>query len=562
MWPRARSSMWGSAALDRVDRAEDVDPDHLLGLARSRCRRTARSGRRPALATSRSMPLGALREPVDGALHLAALGDVGDQRQVRAGRALGELRRRPPRRRLPAASHQPDRAPRERQRQAQGAADPARGAGDERPRAAARSARPHPLTRRSTGGGWPCVATTTIGSVTHEHATVAEEEYLQIIFWLEEAGLPITGANIARAMQLSAPTVHEMIGRLERRRLRRARATDKSLAFTADGPRARRGDRPPPPADRALPDRRPRRSPGTRSTRRPSGSSTRCRRCSRSGCWRRSATPRPARTATRSSRARASRASPLADVEPGASVHVLRFENEAEELLHYLKDAGLQPGLEGTLESSGDDEVVLASDDGRHVVSRSVAETVSVRADPSPPPRAAAARAAGAARATATAADVRARRRSGAGGGRAPGPADASRTRGAAPRPRARGRPTPGRRSAARRGCARSPRSSFRVPSTIVIGVISTSPPELRRDFASPVADRLGRNGSVASLSADVTRGVKSQRSVADGRTAQAGARGPQPPRAPWRSARRPRRSARRARWRTRAAGSCARPRA
>ena len=48
-----------------------------------------------------------------------------------------------------------------------------------------------------------------------DHATVAEEEYLQMMFWLEEAGLPITGANIARAMQLSPPTVHEMIGRLE-----------------------------------------------------------------------------------------------------------------------------------------------------------------------------------------------------------------------------------------------------------------------------------------------------------------------------------------------------------
>ena len=47
-------------------------------------------------------------------------------------------------------------------------------------------------------------------------ATVAEEEYLQTIFWLHEAGLPMTGANVARAMQLSAPTVHEMIGRLER----------------------------------------------------------------------------------------------------------------------------------------------------------------------------------------------------------------------------------------------------------------------------------------------------------------------------------------------------------
>src|ERR687888_70639 len=54
------------------------------------------------------------------------------------------------------------------------------------------------------------------------------------MFWLEEAGLPITGANIARAMQLSAPTVHEMIGRLERDGYVERR-TDKSLAFTADG---------------------------------------------------------------------------------------------------------------------------------------------------------------------------------------------------------------------------------------------------------------------------------------------------------------------------------------
>jgi DtxR family Mn-dependent transcriptional regulator len=79
----------------------------------------------------------------------------------------------------------------------------------------------------------------------------------------------------------------------------------------------------------------------------------------------------------------------LADVEPGASVLVLRFENEAEELLHYLKRAGLHPGLDGRLESADQEEVVVASDDGRHVVSRSVAETVSVRADPAPPPRAA-----------------------------------------------------------------------------------------------------------------------------------------------------------------------------
>jgi DtxR family Mn-dependent transcriptional regulator len=67
---------------------------------------------------------------------------------------------------------------------------------------------------------------------------------------------------------------------------------------------------------------------------------------------------------------------------------VLRFENEAEELLHYLMEAGVNPGLEGTLESSDEDAVVVASDQGRHEISRSVAETVSVRADPAPPPRA------------------------------------------------------------------------------------------------------------------------------------------------------------------------------
>ncbi|CAN5625435.1 hypothetical protein BH10ACT11_BH10ACT11_18240 [soil metagenome] len=65
-------------------------------------------------------------------------------------------------------------------------------------------------------------------------ATVAEEEYLETIFWLEEAGLPMTGANIARAMQLSPPTVHEMIGRLEQDGYI-SRAADKSLGFTDNG---------------------------------------------------------------------------------------------------------------------------------------------------------------------------------------------------------------------------------------------------------------------------------------------------------------------------------------
>jgi DtxR family transcriptional regulator, Mn-dependent transcriptional regulator len=78
---------------------------------------------------------------------------------------------------------------------------------------------------------------------------------------------------------------------------------------------------------------------------------------------------------------------PLADVEPGASVQVLRLENEAEDLLHYLKDQGLEPGMSATVREDDGDDVVL--DAGGHEVRvlRTVAETVSVVADPSPPPR-------------------------------------------------------------------------------------------------------------------------------------------------------------------------------
>jgi len=79
---------------------------------------------------------------------------------------------------------------------------------------------------------------------------------------------------------------------------------------------------------------------------------------------------------------------PLADVDQGAKVEILRFENEAEDLLRYLKLTGLAPGLAGTVESSDEVEVVVLTAAGeRCAVSRSVAETVAVVADPSPPPR-------------------------------------------------------------------------------------------------------------------------------------------------------------------------------
>jgi len=81
---------------------------------------------------------------------------------------------------------------------------------------------------------------------------------------------------------------------------------------------------------------------------------------------------------------------PLADCEPGAKVTILRFENEAEDLLHYLKDSGLEPGLSGRIASNNGEHVTVHTDgtDGLDAtVTVSVAETVSVLAEPSPPAR-------------------------------------------------------------------------------------------------------------------------------------------------------------------------------
>jgi DtxR family Mn-dependent transcriptional regulator len=221
--------------------------------------------------------------------------------------------------------------------------------------------------------------------MSSDQATVAEEEYLQIIYWLQEAGLPMTGANIARAMQVSAPTVHEMIGRLEEDGYV-TRAEDKSLGFTKSGrEHASQIVRRHRLIERFLTDvfdipwdqvheeaeklehwmspvveERMLRAIGDAKT------------CPHG---------HPIFEGARETGV------PLADVEEGATVRILRFENEAEDLLHYLKDTGLHPGLEGTLDQSGDDEIVITTNGTTHAITRSVAETVSVVADPSPPER-------------------------------------------------------------------------------------------------------------------------------------------------------------------------------
>jgi DtxR family transcriptional regulator, Mn-dependent transcriptional regulator len=218
-----------------------------------------------------------------------------------------------------------------------------------------------------------------------EHATVAEEEYLQTLFWLHEARLPMTGANVARAMQLSAPTVHEMLGRLERDGYI-TRGEDRVVSFTEAGREHAEGivrrhrlierfltdvlgipwDEVHEEAERLEHAMSPVLEERMLAA---IGDATTCPH------------GHPITPGQRLEGV------PLADVEPGASVTVLRFENEAEDLLHYLRAAGLEPGQEGTLAAKDGDAVVVEAGGRRLSVTPSVAETVSVLADPSPPPR-------------------------------------------------------------------------------------------------------------------------------------------------------------------------------
>jgi DtxR family Mn-dependent transcriptional regulator len=219
-----------------------------------------------------------------------------------------------------------------------------------------------------------------------ETVTVAEEEYLQALYWLQEAGLPLTAANVARAMQLSAPTVHEMVRRLERDGYV-SRDADKTLTFTDEGlshaeaivKRHRL-------IERFLTDVLgiPWDEVHEEAERLEHAMSPVLEQ-------RMLAAIGDAKTCPHGHPITGERetGSLLADCEIGADVTVLRFENEAEELLHYLRRVGLEPGLQGSVAASGESEVTIASSEGEHTVTRSVAETVSVRANPAPPARAA-----------------------------------------------------------------------------------------------------------------------------------------------------------------------------
>ncbi len=221
--------------------------------------------------------------------------------------------------------------------------------------------------------------------MSSEQVTAAEQEYLETIFWLYEAELPMTGANIARAMQLSAPTVHEMIGKLESNGFIK-RNEDKTVAFTEAGhDRAAKIVRRHRLIERFLTDvlEIPWHDCHEEAVRLEYGLSPMLeeRMLAAVGDAKRCPHGHPFVEVDREPGA------PLNDVEVGAKVTVLRFENEAEDMLSHLYDVGLEVGLEGRVVNTDGGEIVIESDGKTCRVGHDVATTISVKADPSPPIR-------------------------------------------------------------------------------------------------------------------------------------------------------------------------------
>ncbi len=218
-----------------------------------------------------------------------------------------------------------------------------------------------------------------------DDVTPAEEEYLQSLYWLLEAKLPMTGANLSRAMQLSGPTVHEMLGRLERDGYI-IRSQGRGIEFTTSGLEH---------AERIVGRHRmierfltdvvgvPWDDVHEEAEHLEHAMTPRFEAYVRGAVGEAKTCPHghPIRVGQRIDGV------PLADCELGAQVTILRLENEAEDLLHYLKDAGIEPGMSGSIADTGKEFVTVTSQLGEATVTTSVAETVSVLADPSPPPR-------------------------------------------------------------------------------------------------------------------------------------------------------------------------------
>lgn len=207
--------------------------------------------------------------------------------------------------------------------------------------------------------------------------TPAEQEYLETLLRLRETDQPLTAANVSRSLGLSAPTVHEMVKRLEASELI-VRNAQKRISFTDEGLEiARTVTSRHRLVERFLTDvlgipwyevhaeaesiDRYASAAVIEGMRDAISSATTC--------------PHGHPIAAGN---RVMCGTHLDDVPIGNRVTILRFENEDPTLLHGLHDAGLRLGLPATVIAGDADAVTLRHDDREVRIDRADAASVAV----------------------------------------------------------------------------------------------------------------------------------------------------------------------------------------
>src|SRR6478736_121691 len=196
-----------------------------------------------------------------------------------------------------------------------------------------------------------------------ETLSEATQEYLESIYWLYEAGIDRTQANLARALQVSQPSASEMLRRLTDDGLV-SRDEHKLIQFTDRGREV---------AARIVARHRTVEAYLVKVMGIP---------------WDEVHEEAHAMEHSISPRLEAKMLEMIGEVRTavpvGSELVVLRLENEAEEMLHYLKQHGVEPGRSYTVSERrghGDDAVTELVDieaGTTHEVDDRLARTVSV----------------------------------------------------------------------------------------------------------------------------------------------------------------------------------------
>jgi DtxR family Mn-dependent transcriptional regulator len=208
--------------------------------------------------------------------------------------------------------------------------------------------------------------------------TPAEQEYLETLLHLHEAGRPLTAANVSREMGLSAPTVHEMVRRLQTDGLIE-RDERKRISFTEDGMAvAREAASRHRLVERFLTDvlHIPWHEVHAEAEKIDQAMSPAVAARMREAIKGATTCPHGHPIAAGN---RVQCGTRLADVPVGGRVTVLRFENERSEVLGDLHAAGLRLGLGGTVTAR--DDAAVEVDFGAEAPARltpQTADTVTV----------------------------------------------------------------------------------------------------------------------------------------------------------------------------------------